>query len=229
MRVIGCSKHVYLALPYIAHRQHSTTMNSTSGLLARPGNDAKALQERLHELISRVSDSIDIVKSWPESSGDDASIHVKTTSKLIHSIREILHAIGRVEGVVKKKVDTGTSATTSNNNPNDGDSELWKTLQQCPIPLDLLEMLDCSNGLNPEIFVRGLLREGLSQLAGLRRRKVALEMLGNTIQAGLDARPKLTKRTNPDSVDRKRSRDNDGIESKDQKSSEPPSKRQNTE
>jgi hypothetical protein len=95
--------------------------------------------------------------------------------------------------------------------------------------LDLLEMLDCSNGLNPEIFVRGLLREGLSQLAGLRRRKVALEMLGNTIQAGLDARPKLTKRTNPDSVDRKRSRDNDGIESKDQKSSEPPSKRQNTE
>lgn len=202
-------------------------MSSTSGHLSRPGNDAKALQERLHELISRVSDSIDIVKSWPESSGDDASIHVKTTSKLIHSIREILHAIGRVEGVVKKKVDTGTSSTTSGNNTNDGDSELWKTLQQCPIPLDLLEMLDCSNGLNPEIFVRGLLREGLSQLAGLRRRKVALEMLGNTIQAGLDAKPKLT--TKSDSVDRKRSRDNDGTDDKDQEASEPPSKRQNTE
>jgi hypothetical protein len=203
-------------------------MNSNAGILARPGNDAKALQERLHELISRVSDSIDIVKTWPESSGDDASIHVKTTSKLIHSIREILHAIGRVEGVVKKKkVDTGTSA---NSDTNDGDSELWKTLQQCPIPLDLLEMLDCSNGLNPEIFVRGLLREGLSQLAGLRRRKVALEMLGNAVQAGLDAKAKLaTTTTKPDTVDRKRGRDEDGTDSNDQKSSEPPSKRQHTE
>ena len=141
----------------------------------RPDGDAKALQERLHELISRVVDGTDVIKSWPESEGDDASIHVKRTSKLINTIREISKAIERVEGVAKK------------------DEALWKKLQECKIPLDLLELLDCSNGvkgdlfgLNPELFVRGLLREALSQLAGLRRRKVALEMLGNAIQAGLD-------------------------------------------
>ena len=207
-------------------------MNSNS---ARPGNDAKALQERLHELISRVSDSMDIVKTWPESSGDDASIHVKTTSKLIHSIREILRAIDRVEGVVKKKANTTATTSALSNatmTTNDGDSELWKTLQQCPIPLDLLEMLDCSNGLNPEIFVRGLLREGLSQLAGLRRRKVALEMLGNAVQAGLDATTKLlttTTTARADTGDRKRERDEGGtISAVEGKSSEPPSKKQHT-
>ena len=39
-------------------------------------------------------------------------------------------------------------------------------------------LLDC--------FSRGLLREALGQLAGLKRRKLALEMLGAAIQAGLD-------------------------------------------
>jgi hypothetical protein len=174
--------------------------NSTYGD-PRPGGDAKALQERLHELISRVSDTTDVVKSWPESSGDDAAIHVKTTSKLIQSIREILKAIERFEGVAKK------------------DDALWKTLQECPIPLDLLEMLDCANGLNPEMFVRGLLREALSQLAGLRRRKVALEMLGNAIQTGLDAKKKDKKAA---AGVLKRDRENND-------SSEPPSKKQHTE
>lgn len=39
-------------------------------------------------------------------------------------------------------------------------------------------ILDC--------FSRGLLREALGQLAGLKRRKLALEMLGAAIQNGLD-------------------------------------------
>jgi hypothetical protein len=157
---------------------------SSSSSISRPGGDARALQERLHELISRVSDSMEIIKSWPESSGDDASIHVKTTTKLINSIRDIIQAINRVEGVVKVE-----------------DSALWKSLKECPIPLDLLEMLDCSNGLNPEVFIRGLLREALSQLAGLRRRKVALEMLGNAIQAGLETNLEPTKKRELQSMD----------------------------
>jgi hypothetical protein len=41
-------------------------------------------------------------------------------------------------------------------------------------------LLDC--------FSRGLLREALGQLAGLKRRKLALEMLGAAVQAGLDRR-----------------------------------------
>jgi hypothetical protein len=40
--------------------------------------------------------------------------------------------------------------------------------------------------LTIDCFSRGLLREALGQLAGLRRRKKALEMLGAAIQKGLD-------------------------------------------
>lgn len=136
--------------------------------LQRPKGDGKALQERLHELISRIADTTDIVKGWPESEGDDASIHVETTTKLIASIRQMVKAIQRAEGVIEK------------------DEVLAKKLENCPIPLDLLDLMDHGNGLNPECFTRGLLREALSQLAGLRRRKVALEMLGSAIQSGLN-------------------------------------------
>lgn len=40
----------------------------------------------------------------------------------------------------------------------------------------------------PDCFSRGLLREALGQLAGLKRRKLALEMLGAAIQNGLNQR-----------------------------------------
>ena len=43
-----------------------------------------------------------------------------------------------------------------------------------------LLLIDC--------FSRGLLKEALGQLAGLRRRKLALEMLGAAIQTGLNQR-----------------------------------------
>lgn len=218
----------------------TTPMTSSYDPLLRPGGDAKALQERLHELISRVANSVEIIKSWPESSGDDASIHVTTTSKLIHSIREILRAIERVEGVVQSKKGANQANSSGGGGGGEEESALWKTLQNCPIPLDLLEMLDCSNGLNPEIFVRGLLREALSQLAGLRRRKVALEMLGNAIQKGLDTKDKKAHVTNatlkgPDkqaaagSGDsrKKRERDNDGGTT-DTESGEPLSKKTHT-
>ena len=46
-------------------------------------------------------------------------------------------------------------------------------------------LLDC--------FSRGLLREALGQLAGLKRRKLALEMLGAAIQTGLDQRDAANK------------------------------------
>jgi hypothetical protein len=213
-------------------------MTSSYDPLLRPGGDAKALQERLHELISRVANSVEIIKSWPESSGDDASIHVTTTSKLIHSIREILRAIERVEGVVHSKKGTNQANSSSGGGGGEEESALWKTLQNCPIPLDLLEMLDCSNGLNPEIFVRGLLREALSQLAGLRRRKVALEMLGNAIQKGLDAKDKARVTTTtlrgPDkqavvgSGHKKRERDSDGGNTN-AESGEPLSKKMHTD
>lgn len=39
----------------------------------------------------------------------------------------------------------------------------------------------------PDCFSRGLLRESMGQLAGLKRRKLALEMLGAAVQAGLNS------------------------------------------
>lgn len=177
------------------------------GGTTRPPGDSKALQERLHELISRVSDTTDVVKGWPESTGDNAQIHVKTTSKLINSMREMLKAVERVEGVAKK------------------DEVLWKKLQDCPIPLDLLDLMDCANGLNPELLIRGLLREALSQLAGLRRRKVALEMLGNAIQAGLK---KKRKRNKLKGLKRERDSANSTSSDDDGQITEPPAKRVHT-
>lgn len=139
----------------------------SSSSLPPSRGDARGLQERLHALLSCLADTTNIIKNWRESEGDDASVHVKTTTQLISSIREILNAIAQVEGVVK------------------ADETLRHTLQDCPIPLDLLDLMDHAGGLNPDCFSRGLLKEALGQLAGLKRRKLALEMLGDAIQKGL--------------------------------------------
>jgi hypothetical protein len=106
---------------------------------AKPSEGAKTLQERLHILLSRLSATIDLIKTWPESDGDDASIHVETSSKLIASIREVISALEHVEGIVK------------------ADDVLRKALQDCPIPIDLLELLDHANGLNPGMYVDAIL------------------------------------------------------------------------
>jgi hypothetical protein len=96
------------------------------------------------------------VKNWPEAKGDDASIHVESTSTLIGNINQVLASLKKVEGAVK------------------ADAALKKSLQECQIPLDLLDLLD--SNLNPDCFLRGLVRESLGQLAGLKRRKLALEL-----------------------------------------------------
>lgn len=145
-------------------------MSSSPTAPTPPLEGAKSLQERLNQLLSNLSSSIEIVKTWPSTDGDDASIHVKTTSKLIVAVWEILKALEKVEGTIK------------------ADAELRKALQNCPIPVNLLDLLDHGNGLNPDCFSRGLLRESMGQLAGLKRRKLALEMLGAAVQAGLSSR-----------------------------------------
>jgi hypothetical protein len=95
---------------------------------------AKNLQERLHQLLTRLSTTIDLIKNWPESDGDDASIHVETTTKLISNILEVIVGLQRVEGVVKS------------------DSALKKSLKDCPVPINLLDLLDHGNGLNPGAY-----------------------------------------------------------------------------
>jgi len=55
-----------------------------------------------------------------------------------------------------------------------------------PYPTPLLCFLNEKH--NKDCFSRGLLKEALGQLAGLKRRKLALNMLGAAVQAGLNMR-----------------------------------------
>jgi hypothetical protein len=135
-----------------------------------PTAGARNLQDKLHELLSRLASTSDIVKTWPESEGDNSSIHVERTTRLIASIRETIASIQKVEGVVQ------------------ADAALKQSLQECLIPFDLLDLLDHGGGLNPECFSRGVLQEAMGQLAGLKRRKRALEMLGFAVQKGIEQR-----------------------------------------
>ena len=95
------------------------------------GDGARILQERLHQLLTRLFATLELIMKWPESDGDDASIHMETTTKLISKIHEVISDLQRVENVVKT------------------DSALRKSLLDCPIPIDLLDLLDHGNGLNP--------------------------------------------------------------------------------
>jgi hypothetical protein len=118
-------------------------------------------------LLTQLSDATITMKNWQESDGDDPHVHIEATTRLMSNIQGIINAIARVENVVKT------------------DEVLYQTLQDCPIPLDLLDLMDCQGGLNPDCFSRGLLKEALGQLAGLKRRKLALDMLGDAIERGM--------------------------------------------
>ena len=92
---------------------------------------ARALQDRLHNLLTKLSKTIEVIKGWPASDGHDASIHHKTTTSLIASIMDVIGSLESVEDVVK------------------ADTALRKTLQDCAVPINLLDLLDHGNGLNP--------------------------------------------------------------------------------
>jgi Transcription factor subunit Med10 of Mediator complex len=164
----------------------SSSSSSTAG--------SRALQETLHVLLTRISATMEHVQNWPSeqqqqqqqqkqahsqqggnssskssAAGTDTNIHVSSTTQLIHHLNQVVTALQRVEGTIQS------------------DAGLRKSLQECMVPVDLLDLLDSSK-LNPDVFARGLLREALGQLAGLRRRKLALEMLGSAIQSGIQKR-----------------------------------------
>jgi hypothetical protein len=139
----------------------------------------QSLQERLHTLLSRLSDCGEILKTWPETkTGDDASIHIRQTDKLIASIQRIIGGIKQVEEKVNSVPAEGTPT----------DEDIANKLRQIAIPLDLLDMTDFAGGLNPDCFARGLIKESLRQMGNLQRRKTSMKMLAVTIQNGIDAR-----------------------------------------
>jgi len=144
----------------------------------------QSLQERLHTLLTRLSDTSEILQKWPETKkGDDASIHVRTTGKLIASIQRIIDGIKSLEEKVNHIPE-------NENESEGGDGGIAKKLRQVAVPLDLLDMMDSAGGLNPDCFARGLIKEALRQMGNLQRRKASLKMLAATIQNGLDAREK---------------------------------------
>lgn len=128
-------------------------------------DNARQFQDQLHKLLSKLTDTTDFIKNWPEAKGGDGSMHIERTSQLITKIHTTVSMLQKVEGLLQQ------------------DAGLRETFQQCRIPLDLLDMLDSSK-VNPDCFSRGLLREALGQLAGLKRRKLALELLGGAITSG---------------------------------------------
>jgi hypothetical protein len=173
---------------------------------SRTKGNPRELQERLHELLTRLYYTVELIKNWPESESDDASVHMETTTKLMGRIQDILEAIKRVEGVLQ------------------ADEALYKSLQGCQVPLDLLGLMDHGGGLNPECFSRGLLKEALGQLAGLKRRKLALQLLGHAVQSGLQRRDAAEAVEQQQSKGTKRARSDTTDEE-----TEPPRKRQETD
>jgi len=132
--------------------------------------------------LNRLSDATDILKNWPESDGDDSSVHVETTTKLIGSLQKIVAAVKEVEEKAMK------------GDGSEGDKRLIKALREMQVPLDLLDLMDYGGGLNPDVFARGLLREAVRRLAGLKRRKLALELLSSAVHNGM-VRREARKRT----------------------------------
>jgi hypothetical protein len=142
---------------------------------------------------------------------------------LIAGIQAVIASVQKVDGTIKS------------------DPVLRKNLQECLIPLDLLDLLDHGGGLNPDCFSRALLKEALGQLAGLKRRKLALEMLGAAVESGLKKREaqeakqlkkerKKSKGSPESSIKRKRSGEEDLSPSKspgkaDADVKEPPTKK----
>jgi len=176
--------------------------------------------ERLHILLNRLQSTTEILQNWPtETQGDNsAKVHAESCTELISSIRNIVLGLRSVECHVN-----GTGPSNNNNTstaktdddkeistPGGGESQIQlsqisnESLQsfrssldtKCPIPLDLLDLLDVgivqskgSNnntfGINPQVYVRTLMKESKRQLCGLERRKRSLSMLATCIEVGM--------------------------------------------
>ena len=136
----------------------------------------QTLQERLHSLLIRLSSSSELLKNWPQA--DDVAVHNQRTTDLMTIINKIVESIQRVEEKVNH----------CGGDVKESDIKLRNNLRETFVPLDLLDLMDFGDGLNPDCFARGLLKEAERQLAGLQRRKLCLHMLGKSISVGVAQR-----------------------------------------
>jgi hypothetical protein len=162
----------------------TTTSNTVAG---------EYLLERLRILLNRLQSTSDTLQNWPESGGDSSKVHQDAATELIASIRKIVLGVRSVERHVN-----GTGPSSSEGTKTDQGTIPKEALEafraslddKCPIPLDLLDLMDVGHpfGMNPQCYARGLMKEALRQLAGLERRKRALDMLGKAIEEGMGNR-----------------------------------------
>jgi len=176
------------------------------------------LQESLHALINNLYHTTELVKNWEDS--ENASDHVLTTTKLIASLQEVLQSVKDVETKVLKGDGT------------EGDKKIIQELKDSPVPLDLLELMDYGGGINPDVFARGLLQTALRQLAGLKRRKLALGLLGAAVSDGMKRRDKEQNQNGGDNAGHgegdnkgKRKRSVEGSNNDDEAEAQPPVKK----
>ena len=191
-------------------KQHQSTSNTAAG---------EYMLERLHILLNRLQSTTEILQNWPtETQGDNsAKVHAESCTELISSIRNIVLGLCSVECHVNgtgPSNNKNTTTTKDNANKeiatpggersqiqlsqisNESLQSFRSSLEQkCPIPLDLLDLLDVGSiqskgnnntfGINPQVYIRGLMKESKRQLCGLERRKRSLSMLASCIEVGM--------------------------------------------
>lgn len=108
--------------------------------------------------------------------------------RLIATLRKIVLSIRTIERHVNG-TSTNETSTPSGVIPKESLDSFRKSLDtKCPIPLDLLDLLDVGAifGMNPQLYARELMKESARQLGGLERRKRGLTMLAEAIESGMN-------------------------------------------
>jgi hypothetical protein len=216
--------------------KHQSSSNTAAG---------EYMLERLRILLNRLQSTTEILQNWPETQqGDSAKVHAESCTELISSIRKVVLGLCSVERHVNGT--TGPSNNNNNTAKDNDDSsnkeiatppgggggsqiiqlsQLSKESLQsfrssldtkCPIPLDLLDLLDVgiqsgmkgnnnnTFGINPQVYVRGLMKESKRQLCGLERRKKSLNMLANCIEEGMKKDKVMSSGVLDDGVEKKK-------------------------
>ena len=171
-----------------SHTQHAMVKPKSESNLSSFQNTAQSLQERLHTLLTRLSDTGEILKKWPEAKTGQEDIHRKSTTKLIASLQKIIHGIQLVEEKANPNIDKGDNSVK-----DEQDMALANLLRQAAVPLDLLDMMDYAQNLNPDCFARGILVEASRQWGNLQRRRASMRMLAMHVENGIKEREEKMK------------------------------------
>lgn len=139
--------------------------SSTSNTAAASNTAAgEYLLERLRVLLARLQTASEILQTWPETQGDSAKVHADTAAKLIVAIRRV--ALG-ARGVERHVNGTGPAAHNTAEKGESGGNHPQQHMspealaafrssleEKCPVPLDLLDLLDVGQpfGMHPQCY-----------------------------------------------------------------------------